>query len=123
MTRAVAVALALVALAGCGATSSEGGDPVTVTYFVEGTARSADITISEPGGGSSQQSGVDVPLTVGGRRGLTVTYQPGDFLYLSAQSIDERYRSVRCRIEVDGVEVDRATSRGEYVIATCEGRA
>ena len=43
----------------------------------------------------------------------------GSFLYLSAQNNADG--SITCAIEINGVEVKRSTSEGEYAIATCSG--
>lgn len=43
-------------------------------------------------------------------------------LYLAAQN-DGPTGRLTCRIEVDGVEVSRATSEGAYTIAQCDAVA
>lgn len=99
-----------------GAASSE------VLYEVEGTASSVSITIEAPGG---TQQGADkaVPLTTQtGKRGLTFFFEPGSFVYISAQNQDSS-GSVTCRITVDGVVIAENTSSGGYTIATCKGSA
>jgi hypothetical protein len=99
---------------------------VTVLYEVEGTTNMASITISTPGGGTSQQSDIDVPMSMksatGGQAGMPLTFQPGEFLYISAQNSND-HGSVTCRITVDGVVVSENTSHGAYVIASCDGRS
>ena len=94
---------------------------VEVVYYVDGTARSADITIETPTG-TSQQS-VDIPLVNrGGTRGLRFTFSPGSFVYISAQNRGET-GTVRCGIEIDGITIAENTSQGAYSIAQCDGSA
>jgi hypothetical protein len=56
-------------------------------YYLTGSAKSADITIETPTG-TSQQEGVDVPMTSKtGNAGLRFTcFGTGDFVYISAQN-------------------------------------
>lgn len=95
----------------------------TVVYELDGTAAAADITIETPTG-TTQQQGVDVPLTTkGGGKGLTIRgFSPGAFVYLSAQNTGG-YGSLTCRIKVDGDVVSENTATGAYAIATCKGTA
>lgn len=117
-------ALALVAACSSSqATAPAHTKPLRVVYDVTGSASTADITYSTPGGGTEQQSKVSVPLTMSasGRRGMLFTgFSPGDFVYISAQNNGES-GSVTCRIILDGVTVVENTSRGGYTIATCNG--
>ena len=48
--------------------------------------------------------------------------QRGQFLYLSVQN-SEPLGWVKCEIYSEGKLIDTALSRGEYVIASCSGRA
>lgn len=92
----------------------------TVTYKVEGTASSADLTMSTANGGTSQASDKAVPLrnATTGVEGISFSATRGAFLYISAQNGGES-GTITCIIEVDGVEVVRNTSSGGYTIATC----
>lgn len=93
-----------------------------VFYFVEGTARSADITYSTLSG-ISQQSGVDVPLNRkdGSGPGLRLGLVPsGTFVSISAQNKGDS-GAITCRIEAAGRVISQSTSRGAYVIASCDG--
>jgi hypothetical protein len=101
-----------------------------VTYQVGGDATSADITISTPNGGTSQQQGVDVPLTSKstGAQGLTFSGVPaGTFVYIAAQNSSPDPDSsagigtITCSILIDGVEAVSNMSSGDYAIATCSG--
>lgn len=121
--------LALAALTGtlaigsaCTGVAAASG-PHTVTYKVEGTATSTDITFSNPDGGTSQASDKAVPLgnRTTGTEGITGTFKSGSFLYISAQNGDSS-GSITCIIEVDGVVMKTTTSSGGYTIATCSGR-
>lgn len=123
-----AVILLGFALAGCG--SGKSGAPVvvppqkhTVKFFAEGTeTKWADVTMRTESGGTTQFT-PDLPMTTkAGEVGLTYdTYPSGAFLYFSMQN-KEGYGSVTCRITVDGVKLDEATSSGGYAIATCQGQ-
>jgi hypothetical protein len=93
-----------------------------VRYLVDGTARSASITM-ETSTGVSQAADRSVPLeTTTGERGLTQCFSPGSFVYISAQNEGET-GNVICSIEVDGITISRNTGAGAYAIATCDGTA
>jgi hypothetical protein len=99
-------------------------EPATheIVYQLGGTAETADITISTDGGGTSQQQGVDVPLTnKSGTPGIQFQADPGDFLYISAQNNDDG--TISCEISEDGLVIAQEESSGEYAIVTCQGRA
>jgi hypothetical protein len=91
-----------------------------VLYEVEGTARSASVTMATPTG--TRQASPDVPMTrtESGERGLEMTVAPGTFVYISAQNNDG-HGTIKCRITVDGVVVSENSSSGGYAIASCEG--
>lgn len=95
---------------------------VTVLYEVEGSTDYADVTMETPTG--TEQISPDVPMVreSDGRPGLEMEFEPGDFVYLSAQN-NRGYGTVTCRITVDGVVISENTSRGGYAIASCEGSA
>lgn len=93
-----------------------------IVYQLGGTADTADITVSAGDGGTSQQQGVDVPLTnKNGTAGLRYTVGAGTFLYLSAQNNGSG--TLTCEIREDGVVVASQQSSGEYSIVTCEATA
>lgn len=124
-----AVVVIVVAIAGAngGDRSTTGAEPaadgtVTVLYEVEGSTDYADVTMETPTG--SSQISPDVPMTrkSDGRRGLSMEFAPGAFVYLSAQN-NRGYGTVTCRITVDGVVVSENSASGGYAIATCEGSA
>jgi hypothetical protein len=58
-----------------------------VTYHVTGSANAVDVTMETPSG-TSQQQGLEVPLTTNltGERGITISFRPGAFVYISAQN-------------------------------------
>lgn len=96
-----------------------------VLYEVEGSTDWASITFETPTG--TQQANPDVPLKMAsgprsGERGLLVgPFQPGDFVYISAQNKRE-YGTVTCRISTeDGRVISENTSSGGFAIATCDG--
>lgn len=82
----------------------------------------ADITYETPTG--SQQQSADLPVkskTTGGE-GLSLSFDAGSFVYISAQK-DENYGDVICRIYADGVLISENSASGKYSIATCKGTA
>ncbi|HET8535912.1 MAG TPA: hypothetical protein VFL73_01915 [Solirubrobacteraceae bacterium] len=100
------------------------GPWIGVRYEVEGQyVWGADITMQTPTG--SSQVSAKLPLqTKGGDIGMRQTFDEGAFVYLSAQSHEER-GSITCRIvRVDnGRVISENTSSGAFAIATCKGRA
>jgi hypothetical protein len=102
--------------------------PVTttraVTYEADSAGargiRSGSITIQTPNGSSQAETNLPMKNQAGGT-GLTYTFSPGAFVYLSVQNQDAA-GSVTCRITVDGVVISENTSTGGYTIATCQGR-
>jgi len=82
-----------------------------IQYRVSGTADSADITISVPGGGTEQRE-VVIPCT-----SPTYTFKKMEHAYISAQNNGE-FGSVTVEIIVDGITKKKATSSGAYKIAT-----
>jgi hypothetical protein len=114
-------------LAACGSSGTHSeSEPISATrptvhhvvYFVDGTARGADLTLSTPTGLSQQSADVPV-INRQGLRGLRFVFPPGARLYLSAQN--SGVGSIDCRIEVDGKIVSRNESAGAYSIVTCQG--
>lgn len=99
----------------------------TVTYQADAAgargARSGSITLRTADGGTSQQTGVALPLrTKAGAIGLTYSgFKTGESVYLSVQNADSA-GSVTCRILVDGTIISENTSDGAYTIATCSSR-
>lgn len=93
-----------------------------VVYEVEGSvASSAHVTVTTPTG--TEQATPSLPMrNQAGGLGLTHEFEPGEFVYISAQNEGE-YGSATCRITVDSEVVSENTSSGAYGIATCEGRS
>ena len=87
-----------------------------ITYRVEGTAHTVDLTYNNASGNTEQKDDVRLPWQ------MTFTVPRGEFLYVSAQN-QGTTGSVKCVILVDGLPAERAESSGEYVIATCSGSA
>lgn len=119
--------LPLFALTACGSSEPSAEDRAAVAalraevlYEVEGTAKSANITM-ESGTGTSQQS-ISVPLTSKetGLPGLRGELPLGAVVYISAQNQDS-LGYITCRITVDGVVISENTSNSDYGIATCDG--
>lgn len=119
-----AVALAAVACGDDGGRDSEDGFFTTtttpspsnvVTYRWSGTAGGVNVTMTNRQGNTEQASdrANDQELTIGSMR-------RGEFVYISVQNTGES-GSVECEIEVDGTVIERASSTGAYVIATCSG--
>lgn len=89
-----------------------------VSYRVDGTAQSASITATTPGG--MQQHDVALPMTTtSGEVGLSFQSSPGEFVYISAQNRSDE-GTVTCSIMLDGLVVATNTSTAAYGIATCE---
>jgi predicted small lipoprotein YifL len=124
-----------VTLAGCGsdepehvpmpsATTTAATSSPQVVMYAEGTGtKSANVTMRTESGGTIQKS---VALPMGdpntGKLGVESTgFKSGDLLYMSLQN-SESSGSITCRIEVDGKVIDKATSSGAGVVATCQGR-
>lgn len=112
---------------GPSSSATSGSTTHVVRYEADGGgargARSASITLQTSDGGTSQQSGVALPLTTkAGTTGLEYSgFERGDFVYLSVQNGDAA-GSVTCRIVVDGNVISENTSDGGYTIATCSSR-
>jgi hypothetical protein len=118
-------------LSGCGSGGSsspptrEQGLPVSstvgVVYLVRGTAQSATWTVQTPTG--TKQGDADVPLmNKSGSEGLQFLFEPGDFVYISAQN-DGETGTVECSIVADGTVISQNEASGAFAIATCEGQA
>lgn len=102
------------ALIGQGGGDGGGGILVsgyTVTYRIEGTASGALITYSNDQGGTEQLN-VALPWS------KSYKMERGDFASLVAQS-DSYGQSIACIIEVNGKELKRSTSSGDFVVVTC----
>jgi hypothetical protein len=83
----------------------------SIQYRVTGSARSADITISVPAGGTEQRP-VSLPYT-----SPTYTFKGFEHAYISAQNKGE-YGDVTTEILVNGSTHKRASSSGAYTIAS-----
>jgi hypothetical protein len=121
------IGMAAVLAAGCSSGAAKPKTSVTaarlhhVVYQVDGTATTADLTLSTSNGGSTQQQNVSLPIkNKSGGDGLVFDAPTGTFLYLSAQNQSDG--TITCHISVDGVEVVTNTSTGQYSIVTCDGR-
>lgn len=93
--------------------------PREVVYEVEGDGRYFDMTAETPTGTTQASPDLPLRLTTGGL--VTHEFDPGSFVYISAQSKDGR--SITCRITVDGEVISDNTATGEFAIATCKGSA
>lgn len=109
MFRIVALLIALLSLMGCDV--PDPNQTWSVQYRVTGTAPSADITISVPGGGTEQRS-VFVPYT-----STTYTFKGMEHAYISAQNKGE-YGGVTTEMVVNGSTLKQASSSGAYTIAS-----
>lgn len=89
------------------------GAPASVVYQIEGTAAVADLTYTNSGGDTEQQSGVSAPVP-----DVSVTLPRGGLAYVAAQNMTGT-GDITCRILVDGAVVKETTSTGGYAIATC----
>lgn len=123
----LAMLAAVLVLVGCSTPQAASSGPEsheslmhTVTYLVDGTAESVDLTMQLNGGTSQQEA--SLPLkNKSGTDGIIQQLPVGSFIYVSAQNQDD-YGTVTCHLVVDGVEIQAVTSTSDYGIATCKGR-
>lgn len=87
---------------------------VDVRYEVVGSAESVNITFENAGGGISQMANVALPWS------HSFSADPGDYVYLFAQN-QGKNGSITVTIYKDGDVFKRATSEGEYVVASVSG--
>jgi hypothetical protein len=96
--------------------------PVTadVLYEVNGTTRSAFMTVNLPMG--TAQLAIRVPMVgvVTKTPGLHIPFEHGSSAYLTVQS-KEGQGTVTCRISVDGVMIAEDTATSPYALARCRG--
>ena len=113
-------AAVLVGLGVIGALNSDGDDDDSgsecqaVTYHIEGTAQTVDITMQNSSG-DTEQFAATLPVR------LPMGCMDGDFAYISAQNRGET-GTVECRITRGlnpPVVVAQASSSGAFKIATC----
>lgn len=96
---------------------------VTVTYELTGSATQADITYETPSG-SSQQSAIDVPMKSESGEPMSFDFDPGAFVYFSAQIVNDDGGDVTCKIVgSDGTVISSNTASGFPSIVTCKGSA
>lgn len=112
----ILVLLALILLA-CGSSKPSVVDPPTqteliVTYKVIGSF-DADLTIRNETGNTEQFDIFDSDWH------KTFKAQPGQFLYVSAQN--NAPGTITCKIEVNGLPIEEASSTGRHKIASCSG--
>lgn len=96
-------------------------DPyVVVTYKLDGSARSADLTYTDGSGNIQQQTGKAVPLrrTADGGEGIQFQVRHGTFVTFSAQNQGET-GDLTCLIEADGEIINRGHADGGYAIVSC----
>ncbi len=106
--------LALVLLGFVFSCSNPFDTSIDVRYEVTGTAESVDITYENLNGGISQVTGLPLPWSI------TITGNPGDYVYLSAHNKGES-GSITVTIYDDGDVFKRATSQGSHVTASVSG--
>lgn len=87
-----------------------------IEYRVGGTATRASLTYQNESGGTEQRD-VTLPWST------QFTAHLDDFLYVSAQSLDDDSRRITCEIRSDGDLIEDAESEGRFVIASCSGSA
>jgi hypothetical protein len=94
-------------------------DDVSITYLLDGSANSADITYTDASGNIEQQSGLAVPLArKSGVRGIEFTAHSGDFVQFMAQNMGES-GDLTCTIKADGRTINTGHSSGGYTIVSC----
>lgn len=120
---ALVLFLALRAIAGKAILNTLGGDrlpaqPTLITYEVTGKPPTTGASLTyENVGGNTEQHDVSLPWK------MNFTAETGQFLYVAAQLRQASGFEITCRITADGQVIETATSSGDYVIATCSGRA
>jgi hypothetical protein len=92
-----------------------GGTSLNARYEITGPATGASLTYTNASGGI-QQNDVSLPWNT------SFSARPGQFLSISAQKKGTG-GTITCRITVDGVEIQQASSNAEYGIASCSGSA
>lgn len=120
---ALGVIIILFAIGG-GGSSSRGNVPIApqvpvsyeITYQVEEGSR-ASVTYRNAQDNTEQK---DVMIFPNRPWQASYTMEYGDFAYISAQNGDD-WGGVTCKILVDGVLWQQASSDGAYTIATCSG--
>ena len=86
----------------------------SVKYEITGTTGLVSVTYVNAQGGIEQvKSGL--PFT------KTFEMSNGAIANISAQSEEDAYKTVTCKIYVDGNEFRASTSTGNFVIASCTG--
>lgn len=85
-----------------------------VKYEITGNPKKESASLTyENETGNTEQKDVTMPWTE------EFTASKGDFLYLSAQL--DGNGSITCKIYLNGIVWQEATSQGEFVIASCSG--
>ncbi len=87
---------------------------IDVKYEIAGSAERVNITYENGDGGISQLGNVALPWS------HTFSAEPNEYVYLYAQSMSES-GSITVTIYSNGDVFKRATSEGEYVIASVSG--
>ena len=116
----VSICLVFYALSRC--TVGGGGDgggggtsnAIRITYEVMGDIATVDLTYENASGNTEQRTDLS-PWD------MSFDADPGQYLYISAQL--EAFGTVTCNIKANGTVIETATSKGEYVIASCSGLA
>lgn len=85
-------------------------------YEVTGPSMLVSLTYTNASGGI-QQDEAAIPWN------YSFTAKPGQFLSVSAQKKFGLQGTISCRIAVNGVQVQEASSNAEYGIASCSGSA
>jgi hypothetical protein len=102
--------------------SSPAPETHNITYYLVGSATSADLTLQLNRSSPTRQSSATIPLVNStGTRGLTFTAEPGSLLYISAAA--DTPGTLTCRIVDNGQVVDRVTATGPSATVTCQGTA
>lgn len=106
----IAICAVLALTAGC---SSQAPQNYAVTYKVTGMFRdqSASVTYTDGSGDTEQIGNVSMPYSMSFKTSSCGT------LVLSAQSHDEN-ADLGVAIQINGITVKRAHSRGDYVVAS-----
>lgn len=102
----------LMLLAGC---SNPLDNSRSVKYKVTSTAATVNVTFVNGSGDTVQNNGEEPPWEI------TFSADTGDFVYVSAQMMEDGDHSVTVTIYSDGDVFDTSTSTGPYAIASASG--
>jgi len=109
----IAVVLGAIASTGCKNVFGPSGE---ASYEISGTATRVDITYQNSTGGTSQIANVSLPWTYS-----LSNLKSGDFLYVSAQIVNDSGGSITVTINREGKSFKTGSASGFAAIGTASG--